>query len=99
MTDLQGAQAADILALLRAYTSGRLVYRGATLTIDLHSLFSIEPEYLARAKKALMLALHYDLVSIVIFQVWGISHSFTIDYFDCIPFDLFLTHIAPLLRG
>ena len=67
--------------------------------MDLHSLFSVEPKYLARAKKALMLALHYDLISVVIFQVWGTSRTFTIDYFDCVPFDLFLTHIAPLLRG
>ena len=67
--------------------------------MDLHSLISVEPEYLARAKKALMLALHYDLVSVVIFQVWGTSRTFTIDYFDCFPFDLFLTHIAPLLKG
>ena len=95
----RGPTATHILALSQAYTSGCLVYRGATLTIDLHSLFSIEPQYLARAKKALMLALHYDLVSIVIFQVWGTPHTFTTDYFDCVLFNLFLTHIAPLLRG
>ena len=67
--------------------------------MDFHSLFLVESEYLARAKKALMLALHYDLVSVVIFQVWGTSCTFTIDHFDYVPFDLFLTHIAPLLRG
>ena len=67
----RGPRAADIVTHSRAYTLGRLVYRGATLTMDLHSLFSVEPEYLARAKKALMLALHYDLVSVVIFKGMG----------------------------
>ena len=89
--DYWGSSSLNIHAFHEAYTANYLEYRGSTLRVDLYTLFSTKAHYLARSKKALMIALQYDLVSIIEFQAWNDT--------CCVPFDLFLTHIAPILQG
>ena len=85
--------------LLEALFSGSLEFRGMLLRVDLLSLFATDAHYLARAKKALMIALHLDIMSTVEFQVSSSTRSFHLDYLEFLPIDLFLTHFAPILKG
>ena len=58
-------RATTLHVLFCTYAEGILTYLGTTLKMDLYNLFSTDAYYLARAKKALVLAIHLGLVDIV----------------------------------
>ena len=92
-----GGRGIALIKLAEAYKEGKLSFVGTTLKLNLHNLFSEDTHYLARAKKILMLAIHFRFISAVELHVWGINRCFSIDLFECVPFHLFFTQFAPLL--
>ena len=88
--------AEDHSILLRMLKEGRLKFKGFRLLVDLHQIFFGEPEYLARVKKVIMYAIHFRIVRRIDFSLWGYAFG---DYCSCVPQDLFVKHISPMLRN
>ena len=65
-------RATTMQILFCTYAKGRLTYLSTMLKMDLHSLFSINVYYLARAKKVLVMAIHLGLVDVVQFRFGGV---------------------------
>ena len=84
--------------LLKAHSQGRVKHVGTVLRINLHTLFSTRSFYLGRAKKVIMLALQLHMVTKIEFQTWEYFSEDEFHYYECVPFSLFLEHIAPCLR-
>ena len=84
--------------LLKAHCQGKVKHVGTVLRINLHALFSTRSFYLGRAKKVIMLALQLHMVTKIEFQTWEYFSEDDFHYYECVPFSLFLEHIAPCLR-
>lgn len=84
--------------LLLAHRQGRLQHTGTMLRINLHRLFTKDRRFLGRAKKIIMLALQLRMVTHIEFQTWEYLEEADFYYYKCVPFQLFLEHIAPCLR-
>ena len=85
--------------LLTDYCEVRLEHKGIVLKLDLHSLFSRDRHYLARAKKILILALQLWLVTAVELQVWGYVRNYMSHAYKCVPLHLYVEHFAPLIQA
>lgn len=83
--------------MARAHQEGRINHVGTTLTVNLHSLFTTDSHNLGLIKKVLMLALQLKAVTTIEFQVWDYVSGRDYHYYRCLPFDIFLTHIAPCI--
>ena len=90
---------AHMCNLLKAHAQGNVRHVGSILRINLHTLFSTRSFYLARAKKVIMLALQMRMVTKVEFQTWEYFNEDGYHYYECVPYELFLEHIAPCLRN
>lgn len=90
--------AARMTKMARAHREGRIHHVGTTLTINLHTLFTTDSHNLGLVKKVLMLAMQLKTVTTIEFQVWDYISGRDYHYYRCIPFDLFLEHIAPAIR-
>lgn len=85
----------DHSILFRMLKEGRLKFKGFRLLVDLHQIFYREPDYLARTKKVIMYAIHFKIVKRIDFSLWEYTLG---DYCSCVPQDLFVEHISPMLR-
>ena len=86
-------------SLLEAYKEGRVRHVEAIFRINLHSIFSTKHDYLARAKKALTLALQLGLVTSIELQAWDFVKFGEFHFYECPPFELYLQHFAPILAS
>lgn len=88
--------AEDHSILSRMLKEGRMKFMGFRLLVDLHQIFYREPEYLARVKKVVMYAIHFEVVKRIDFVLWGYAYG---DYCSRVPLSLFMKHIFPMLRN
>ena len=93
----RGGLATRMTKLARAHREGRIHHVGTTLSINLHTLFTTDSYNLGLVKKVIMLALQLKTVTTIEFQVWDYISGRDYHYYRCIPFDLFLEHIAPCI--
>ena len=71
---------------------------GTVLWINLHTLFTTDRHFLGRVKKVIMLAMQLKMVTKIELQVWEYISGDDYHFYQCVPFWLFLEHIAPCLR-
>ena len=91
--------AANLISLLRSHRKGRLQHVGTILRINLHTIFASNRQYLVRTKNILMLALQLRLVTAVELQVWDHVSDHDFHYYECVPIDLYIEHIAPIVAS
>lgn len=84
--------------MARAQREGRIEHVGTTLTINLHTLFTTDFRNLGNIKRTIMLALQLKMVTTLELQAWDYIGGRTYHYYRCVPFSLFLEHIAPAIR-
>lgn len=87
--------AEDHSILLRMLKEGRMKFQGYRLHVDLHQIFYTEPECLGRMKKVIMYFIKFRLVKRIDFCLWGYVRG---NYSSCVPQDLFVKHVSPMLK-
>ena len=84
--------------LIKAHRQGGIKHVGTILTINLHTLFTTDSHSLGLFKKVITLALQLKMVTKIELQVWEYISGNDYHFYQCVPFWLFLEHIAPCLR-